>query len=251
MIRTAILAGILLVMISMAYTRPGALPSFEPAVEVSERSEVEAVQPQRPAPRAEAPRPEAAAAAVAKAREPAKAAAPVLEEPAEIEEPAVAEAAPESVLPASAAPAPARQVLPPVKAEPGKPISLLPETQTAAAPRESAPVAPLVSDNMPAAPAPTLPQQTAKAEPLPAAELPEINVPTRPVMVPQDYASRLTPANVAAAEAATPAAAAPHVTARALTIAPGTKFMTPEERSRELYRLAREMEDTFIKNLTN
>ena len=32
--------------------------------------------------------------------------------------------------------------------------------------------------------------------------------------------------------------------------AAGAKFMTPQERSRELYRLAREMEDTFIEKMT-
>jgi hypothetical protein len=230
MVRTAILAGILLVMLSMAYSRPGALPSFErtPEPVVAEQPAVEALPP----PRAEAPR--AQPAPVAEKEAPAAVAAP--------EDTEVAEVAPEPAAPV----APARDVPPPVKAEPGRPLSLLPETQAATTQREPMNLKPLVSDDMPTPPTPMMPP--VQAAQVPPAPLPEINVPTRPVMMPRDFASRLMPDSVAAAE---DSASAPQVAeARAPTIAPGTKFMSPEERSRELYRLAREMEDTFIQKLT-
>lgn len=241
MIRTAILAGILLVMLSMAYDRPGAMPSLGRVVEpvVSEQPPVEEAAREPAAPRLETPREQPVMVAQPKKEAPAEVVAP--------EEPEVAEVTPEPVAPT----APAHDVLPPVKAEPGRPISLLPETQTAAPARDPSRYAPLVSDNMPAPPAPVLPPvQTAKAEPVPAADLPEVHVPTRPVMVPQDFASRLMPDNAAATEPAAPPAAPQVAEARAPVVAAGTKFMTPEERSRELYRLAREMEDTFIQKLT-
>lgn len=241
MIRTAILAGILLVMLSMAYSRPGALPSFARNVEssVSEQPAVEEAARAPVSPRIETPREQPTPAVVAKKVEPAEVAAP--------EEPVLAEVAPEPAAPI----VPVRETLPPAKAEPGRPLSLLPESQTAAPARDPAHYAPLVSDNMPAPPAPVLPPaEAAKIEPVPAAELPEVHVATRPVMVPQDFASRLMPDNVAAAEPAAPPAAPQVAEARGPVIAPGTKFMTPEERSRELYRLAREMEDTFIQKLT-
>jgi hypothetical protein len=238
MIRTAILAGILLVMLSMAYSRPGALPSLTraPAPAVSEQPAVEEAARVPASPRVETPREEPVPAVVAKKEEPAVVAAP--------EEPAVAEVTPEPVAPI----VPVRETLPSAKVEPGRPLSLLPETQTAAPARDPSRYAPLVSENMPAPPAPVLPPaQAAKVEPVPAAELPEVHVATRPVMVPQDFASRLMPNNVTATE---PPAAPQVAEARGPVIAPGTKFMTPEERSRELYRLAREMEDTFIQKLT-
>lgn len=237
MIRTAILAGILLVMLSMAYSRPGTLPSLDrlaaPAVEEDAEAATEAPPVRETQARAEAPRP-----------------APVVvekEEPTAVEEPAEVASAPVAEEPqvAEIAPAPVMPVAPPAKpAEIGRPISLLPEAQAPATPvREAARIAPLVSDEMPAPPAPTLPSvQEAKAAPIPAAELPEVNVPTRPVMAPQDFASRLTPEGTLAPP--------PAMEPRAPVIASGQKFMTPEERSRELYRLAREMEDTFIQKLT-
>jgi len=230
MIRTAILAGILLVLLSMAYSRPGAMPSFSrtvaPVIE-------EASAPARAEPmRAEAPT-----------------SAPVVEEEVALSEPVAAAPAPpapvvEDVAPMPAPIEPQRAELPSPMADAGKPVQLLPESMRAAAPEPvRASITPLVADNMPPPPAPQLPAEPAAA---PAA-LPETHVPTRPVMMPRDYASRLTPEGVMPDPAPAPAAIPD---ARPPVIAAGTKFMTPEERSRELYRLAREMEDTFIRNMT-
>lgn len=241
MIRTAILAGILLVMLSMAYSRPGAVPSFarDAAPVVEEQDEVvrEDVMQDKPAPVHKAPR----GVAAAKVEEPEE----DIEELAAVEEPidepqiaAIPVAPPAPVVPAREEPRPA-----PVAAEPGRPLSLLPPSMTAA--REPARMEPLVSDNMPAPAAPQMPPAQIVSE-LPAATpvpLPEVHVPTRPVMAPSDFASRLPAPGV------TPDAAEPALETR-VTAASGPKFMTPQERSRELYRLAREMEDTFIQKMT-
>lgn len=230
MIRTAILAGILLVMLSMAYSRPGAVPSFvrDAAQPADEQEEIvhEEPAPVRAAPRA------VAAAKIEEAEEEEEIEPPVASAMAEpIEEPEVATAPVAPVLPA------------PVAAEPGRPISLLPPSMTAA--REPARMEPLVSDDMPAPAAPQMPpaQAVAAAPAAPSAPLPEVHVPTRPVMTPSDFASRLPAPGV------TPDAAEPAMEAR-VTAASGPKYMTPQERSRELYRLAREMEDTFIQKMT-
>lgn len=251
MIRTAILAGILLVMLSMAYSRPGAFPSLGDVVApvVEAEQEVAPLGPVHQAsPHVETPR--AVAADTPKHEEPAPAEEQADLAPVPQEEPQVAEVAPPAVTLAPAAmiaePHPAKQ------AEIGRPVSLLPEPQVPAAPaREVARLGPLVSDDMPPPPAPTLPPaQEVKAVPVPAAELPEVNVPTRPVMAPQDFASRLTPDGNLAAPVAVPAPAPAIAEPRAPVMASAPKFMTPEERSRELYRLAREMEDTFIQKMT-
>jgi hypothetical protein len=84
----------------------------------------------------------------------------------------------------------------------------------------------------------------APVEVAPAAveELPVVNVPTRPVVTPWEAPEGTRGRELAAAEID---GGAPQ-TAEA---APAPKFMTPEERSRELHRLAREMENTFIGKL--
>lgn len=227
MIRTAILAGILLVMLSMAYSRPGAVPSFarEAAQPSQEREEIVQDEP-------------------APAR--VKAAARV-EEPAEdVDSPVVTAEAPVGEPPVKEAPVMQAQEdrrSGPVVTEPGRPVSLLPPSMTAA--REPARIEPLVSDDMPAPAAsqmrPT--QEVAVAPAAPPAPLPEVYVPTRPVMAPSDFASRLPAPGVTAD------AVAPALDAR-VAAASGPKYMTPQERSRELYRLAREMEDTFIQKMT-
>jgi hypothetical protein len=233
MIRTTILAGILLVMLSMAYSRPGAMPSFGSRAAVEEQDAIQEEPVAAPAVhRAEPPR--AAPVSVAKKEEPV-----IEEEPemlsAPVEEPQVAAVAPQPVTPPPAPLTPA--------AEPGRPIPLLPP---AMAPAQPAKIAPLVSEDMPAPPAPVLPPAPAPVQEAAApAPLPEVYVPTRPVNAPQDLASRLTPDGKVAP------AAPPQAEARApMVAAVGTKFMTPQERSRELYKLAREMEDTFIENMT-
>jgi hypothetical protein len=234
MIRTAILAGILLVMLSMAYSRPGAIPSFGDRAPVA----AEEQDAREPAPIAEPIRqyaepPRPAPVSAAKKEEPDAEEAAALPEPAE-EEPQVAEVAQQPATPD----APAARVN-----EPGRPISLLPPSMT---PAPAAKVEPLVSDDMPAPPAPVLPTVLPQVQEAAApAPLPEVYVPTRPVNAPQDMASRLTPDGKLAP------ASAPQADARApMVAAVGTKFMTPQERSRELYKLAREMEDTFIENMT-
>lgn len=233
MIRTTILAGILLVMLSMAYSRPGAMPSFSAPAPVAAEEE-EAIQEEpiaAPAVRRAEP-PREAAVSVAKKEE------PIAEEPAALpeaaEEPKVAEVTPQPAAP----PAPAAPVN-----EPGRPISLLPPSM---APAQAAKVEPLVSDDMP--PPPVLPAAAPPVQEAAApAPLPEVYVPTRPVNAPQDMASRLTPDG----KLAPASPSVPQAEVRApMVAAVGTKFMTPQERSRELYKLAREMEDTFIENMT-
>lgn len=210
MIRTAILAGILLVMLSMAYSRPGAIPTFGARAPAPEEEQAEEQAEEQ-----DALREEPVAKPVVHRAEPSRPAPvsaneedPKFEEPAvppaPVEEPRVAEVAPQPVTPA---------------ADPGRPISLLPPSMI---------------------PAPVLPTAQDAAAPAP---LPEVHVPTRPVNAPQDLASRLTPEGKLAP--------APQAELRApMVAAAGTKFMTPQERSRELYKLAREMEDTFIENMT-
>lgn len=239
MIRTAILAGILLVMLSMAYSRPGAVPSLvrEAAQPAEDHEEI---AQEEPAPvRAATPR----AVAAAKVEEPEEELEPAItvEDEAPVDEPQVA-VAPVAPLP-PVMPAREEPRSGPVAAEPGRPISLLPPSMTAA--REPARIEPLVSDDMPALAAPQMPpsQEMAAAPAAPPAPLPEVHVPTRPVMAPSDLASRLPAPGV------TPDAVEPALEAR-VTAASGPKYMTPQERSRELYRLAREMEDTFIQKMT-
>lgn len=207
MIRTAILAGILLVMLSIAYNRPGTLPGTLPdearVVAAVTAPAPEPEEPAQPAPRASAP----ARIESAPMRDPVS--QPVSQPPPP---PVVVEDRTEASPPAS----PVVQIsvsapLPSV----GKPLSLLP-------------------------PAVTPPEQMPSAQqeqPAPAlAPLPEVHVAPRPVMLPPDPASRQsTPTSIATAASAD----APGAT-------PPPRFMSPQERTRELYRLAREMEETFI-----
>ncbi len=229
MIRTTILAGILLVMLSLAYSRPGVLPPFGVRAPAA-AEEQETVQEE---PVAAPAVHHAAQVSVARKEE------PTIEEEPEVlaaprEEPQVADIAPQPMTP----PAP---VTPAV--EPGGPISLLPPAMASAQPPK---MERLVSDEMPAPPAAALPPVVAPVREAAApAPLPEVYVPTRAVNAPQDLASRMTPDGKLAP------AAAPQAAVRAPMIAAvGTKFMTPQERSRELYKLAREMEDTFIENMS-
>ena len=78
--------------------------------------------------------------------------------------------------------------------------------------------------------------ETAQAAPPKAADLPTINVASRQAMTPWDAPAGTTHVDAAngAANAADPNA---------------PKFMTPQERAKELYNLARDMEDTFIAKL--
>ncbi|MGE3335323.1 MAG: hypothetical protein AB7I36_16885 [Rhodospirillaceae bacterium] len=227
MIRTTILAGILLVMLSMAYSRPGAMPSFGGRAVVEEQEAIQEEPVAEPSVRHVAPPRVAKKEEVAVPEEPEE-----LSEP--VEEPQLAEVAPQPMTP---------HALPAPVAERGRPISLLPPSMT---PAPSAKIEPLVSEDMPAPPAPALPPAVAPVqEAAVLAPLPEVYVPALPVNAPQDIASRTMPDGKVAP------VAAPQTEIRApMVAAVGTKFMTPQERSRELYKLAREMEDTFIENMT-
>ena len=217
MIRTAILAGIFLVLLSIAYSRPGTslLPTLrqeasQAAAQADLTSKPAALGAPAVAPtRAVVAVPAEPAAPLEVAHKEAPAAAPVQ---AEVQPAPV----PEVVQP----PAPAiAQTAPPTV---GQPVSLLPPAETAPARVAAVPPAPLT----------------------PAEDLPLINVPARPVVTPWEAAPRTR----AAVAAATPAPAPADVAAKQPDEA-APKLMTPQERSRELYRLAREMEDTFIHKL--
>ena len=258
MIRTAILAGLFLVMLSIAYTRIDLPPipvrdtsliTEPPPVEPTLPSEAAKPLPKRIAaahparPHVEAPKVEEASVEEAAVEEPAVA------EPVKIHEPPAPLPAPARVAAiAPVAPAPA----PPVATAP---VSLLP-------PQE--PVAPKVAAAEPSAvqaPVPLIPPAAAPQAPIEkevpapvvasavekqptitkAEDMPLIQVPQRPIVAPWE-APKGTTHNSGAALATVgttqPAADAP-------------KFMTPQERSRELYRLARDMEDLFITKLTH
>ena len=231
MIRTAILAGIFMVLLSIAYSRPGA--GLLSATNQDESGV--ATIPLQPAlkhvARAAVP---VAAPAVQVAPPQAK---PI--EPVHVEE-AATPAVPVTV--SVAAPIVAQEA--PRMA--GQPVSLLPPIAAprlqavaeAPAPLVPPPSLPSMSENVPAAPA-AVPPPAAVVAVMPAADIPTINVAARPVMTPWEAPPRARTATVAATQeiaAKAPEEAAP-------------KLMTPQERSRELYRLAREMEDTFIHKL--
>lgn len=203
MIRTALLAGIFLVLLSIAFTRSG--PALLPMLK--EEAVSAKAAPVEPVKHVQAPEPAPIREPVRKVDAPV---APPVAEPAP--QVAVAPAAP-AVVETPPAPAPAPVMAQEAPKTAGQPVSLLPpekqHPQTAAAP-----VAP---------PAIT-----------PAAEMPTIAVAARPAVAPYDVPSGS--AHVAVADPSAKPADAP-------------KLMTPQERSKELYRLAREMEDTFIHKL--
>jgi hypothetical protein len=237
MIRTALLAGIFLVLLSLAYSRsgPNAGPSLLPAPE-EEAVSVKAVPPVKHIAQAHAPAVEPVRKAEAHVEAPLETApAPQAIAPAAVEAP-VAEA---PVAKAPAAPAPVVAQDTPKSA--GQPVSLLPPEMQ---PKQAAAtaLAPLLPPEA-AAPAAAAPPVVAQAPAppaappavTPAAEIPTVQVAARTAAAPYDVPSGS--AHVAVAD---PGAAKP---------ADAPKFMTPQERSKELYRLAREMEDTFIHKL--
>ncbi len=224
MIRTAILAGIFLVLLSIAYSRPGTgllPPLTRNASQVAAQADL-------------APKPAAPATIASEA--PVVAAAPVKPvlpvEVAHKEETVALPAQPP--VQAEALPVPAPDVAP----------STAPAVAQTAAPTVGQPVSLLP-------PAETVPARVAVAPPAaltPAEDLPLITVPARPVVTPWEAAPRTRAAMAAAAPAAPSAPAAVAAAAKQPDEA-APKLMTPQERSRELYRLAREMEDTFIHKL--
>ena len=255
MIRTAILAGLLLVMLSIAYARidlppipirDTALITEPPPVEPSLPSEAAKPVPKRTA-AAQPPRPSRVHVE-----------APQVDEEPTVEETPAAERvnAPESapvhvaaVVPA--APAPAVVAPPP---SPAAPLSLLTPPEPAA-PKAAAVAPPTVQAPVPLVPpAATVEQAAVEASAPPAPpmaekpttltkveDMPLIQVAPRRAMTPWD-APPGTVHNSVVAQANDP-------TAKPAADAP--KFMTPQERSRELYRLARDMEDLFITKLTH
>ena len=261
MIRTAILAGLFLVMLSIAYTRidlppipvrDTALITEPPPVEPSLPSEAAKPLPKRSAaqaPRAVRPHIEAPQVKEAAAEE-AVADEPVVAEPVKAIEP-LPRPAPVHVAVAPVAPTPAAPVT-------NAPVSLLPPPESAAPriaavePAAGRAPAPLIPPAAPveqkieapaAVPAPTPAAAPAVEKPpvlTKADDMPLIQVPQRPVVAPWEAPTGTTHNSGAALATvgAAPAAEAP-------------KFMTPQERSRELYRLARDMEDLFITKLTH
>jgi hypothetical protein len=239
MIRTAILAGIFLVLLSIAYSRPGVGPE-KPNVAVVEemirgRHDVAAAEP--------APKPirSVHTAPAMTQRE------PVAEPPTA----SVAPAAPVEVAHKEEVPAPPPAVASVAPSDPQHHLALPTQLIPAEAPQTQ------VADVAPAAvlrnPVPLVPpaNEPAHATPpvagVPVAEMPLINVPARPVVTPWEAPPR-PPAQTASASAPPAETAAKQPDAKQPEEA-APKFMTPQERSRELYRLAREMEDTFIHKL--
>lgn len=242
MIRTALLAGIFLVLLSLAYSRSG--PSVLPAAQeeavsakveprpVKHVAQAPALEPVRKA-EAHVEAPPVAAPTPQSAPQPAPqiAAPPIVEAevpvvktpPAPVAAPVVAQDVPLSAPKSAGQPV---SLLPPeMQPKQAAPAPLLPpEAAPAAAPAPVAPVAPPVVAQAVAPPAIT-----------PGAEIPTVQVAARTAAAPYDVPSGS--AHVAVAD---PGAAKP---------ADAPKFMTPQERSKELYRLAREMEDTFIHKL--
>jgi len=237
MIRTAILAGIFLVLLSIAYSRPGTglLPALtRNASQVAAQADL-APKPAAPAKAVEAV-PVAAAPATVAPVAPVVAAAPV--EPL----PPVEVAHKENTV--------ALPAQPPVQAEAQR--ALVPDVAPPTAPAVAQAAALTVGQPVSLLPpAETVPARVAVAPPAaltPAEDLPLITVPARPVVTPWEAAPRTRAAMAAAAAAAPSAPAAVDAAAKHPDEA-APKLMTPQERSRELYRLAREMEDTFIHKL--
>jgi len=210
MIRTAILAGLLLVMLSIAFSRVDLQPT--PVQNTALITEPPPVSPSLPSEAAK-PAPRRVAAMPVRQQRVAAPEPIVEEEEAEEEEEAVV----------------AEVADPPKAPEPPAQIQ-------AAAPSPNAPVSLLTppEPKVAEAPAPEKPPVMTKVE-----DMPLVNVAQRPAMLPWDAPQGTTHnsgATQTAGMPATPAVEAP-------------KFMTPQERSRELYRLARDMEDLFITKL--
>ena len=191
MIRTALLAGLLIVVAAIAINRPGILTeAAHTAASVAEdqtRKAVNAIA---------APTPEPVQAKVTQA------------------------------MPAPVPAAPIAASLPPVP----------PAAQVTAAMADPSPA--------PVASAPRNPQQATAAidprqRPFVLEPAQPVEVVARPVRVPNEFAPPV--ARTDNARVATPTAAVDDVAPRVDT----AKFMTARERSRELYRLAREMETVF------
>ena len=260
MIRTAILAAMLLVMLSMAYSRTGQLPDLrmtqEPAIVQPEVAAVrEPVAP--PSPRVKiTERPGIDPAS------PMTPVRPTISRTARVTAPAptpLAEAPAEELLaPASvpqAEPLPAPEPVPAAVAEP--PI-VQPPVMAKAVPIPAEPAVPTIEQ---ALAAPAIRDVT------PVDEMPVRQVATPRVMMPRDLPlpseapvpMKMGPRTVAAADimadgfpapppGSNVTSAPPEATPQKQADAP--QFMSREERTRELYKLAREMEDTFISKLT-
>ncbi len=219
MVRTAILAGILLVLLAIAADRPGTLPQLPRIALIPSQAQapVETVN-------------EAPAQPV---RKPVIAAKPaVVEEPQEevadvasVEEPREEPAA----VAAADAPAPVAPVAAPI----APPVEVATVVPALPAPQAGAPLRLL----------PPVMEPPAAAPPGPMTEVPVVSVPTRHLFKPVDELPR--GADVAQMPEIP---AAPAQLAQAQP-GEGVKFMSREERSRELYRLAREMENTFMDKL--
>jgi hypothetical protein len=231
MIRTAILAGIFLVLLSIAYSRPDAWPQNV--------QKVAAMVDAQPSVKAPAPAPvhrQAARVAPPKAEDTAAppAVTSVPSTPVEPSPRAEMVRKEDSVT----APAPVAQE---THLSPAQPASLIPAEPARSQVVALAPSPTTLRNPVPLVPPADEPARVAAPAAPPAGEMPLINVPARPVVTPWEAPPRppATPTtNVAANDAGVkqPDDAAP-------------KLMTPQERSRELYRLAREMEDTFIRKL--
>ncbi|MHB1203922.1 MAG: hypothetical protein ACYCZX_00020 [Rhodospirillaceae bacterium] len=244
MIRTAILASIFLVLLSIAYSRPGALPENvqKVAAMIEEQPAAKAPAPaQKQTASVSAPKPERAAAP------PAVAANPVT--PSEPSPPAGIARKEEALdVPAPAAPPPVVTPAPAAVAQDARPLPALPtslmpsetpRTQVASTAQPSS-----LRNPVPLVPPADEPARIASPALLPAEDMPLINVPARPVVAPWEAPPRPRTATTVAVANPGPsdtAAKQPEDTA--------PKLMTPQERSRELYRLAHEMEDTFIRKL--
>jgi len=226
MIRTALLAGILLVLLSIAYNRPGTLPELARVaatkVEEQTRRTVDAVAEIEPAP---TPAPQSVAIP---APQPAPVVAVVPPAPVVATvEPVVADVPAAEPAPVSVATAPA--VAP-------QPVVAVPPVQVTPAAVVAVPVAALPA-NMPVRLYPPAPVAPPVAQAAPA-EMPVMNVAPRPARAPFDVA-------VGTVHQETPA---PSVTEIG-DDQPAPNYMSPKERSRELYRLAREMEEKFLDKL--
>ena len=258
MIRTAILAGIFLVMVSIAYSRidlpprpirDTALITEPPPVEPALPSEAAKPAPKRTAAKSTPARPAPAHVEAPVTEEP-EATEPATAEPVKAQEPVIAPVpAPTqvaAVAPTAAAPvappaaplsllAPPESVAPKVAAvEPSAAHAPVPLIPPAAAPQAAVEQAVEVPS---AAQAPVVEKQTTMTK---AEDMPLIQVPQRPVVAPWEAPSGTTHNSGAALATVGPAPAVET-----------PKFMTPQERSRELYRLARDMEDLFITKLTH
>ena len=243
MIRTAILAGIFLVMVSIAYSRidlpprpirDTALITEPPPVEPALPSEAAKPVPKRTAAKSTPARPAPAHVEAPVTEEP-EATEPATAEPVKAQEPVIAPV-PTPAQVAAAAPTPAAPVAPPAA-----PLSLLAPPESVApkvaAVEPSAAHAPVPLIPPAAAPALVVEKQTTMTK---AEDMPLIQVPQRPVVTPWEAPSGTTHNSGAALATVGPAPAVET-----------PKFMTPQERSRELYRLARDMEDLFITKLTH